>query len=51
LNWLYTNHPDAYLFGTLCEMNAFNKGAGIRGGEPMENAQGRGIQRNSDAGL
>jgi hypothetical protein len=26
LNWLYTNHPDAYLFGTLCEMNAFNKG-------------------------
>lgn len=27
LNWLYTNHPDAYLFGTLCEMNAFNKGS------------------------
>lgn len=26
LNWLYTNHPDAYLFGTLCEANAFNKG-------------------------
>jgi hypothetical protein len=26
LNWLYTNYPDAYLFGTLCEMNAFNKG-------------------------
>jgi hypothetical protein len=20
-----TNHPDAYLFGTLCEANAFNK--------------------------
>lgn len=26
LNWLYTNHPDAYLFGALCEANAFNKG-------------------------
>ena len=26
LNWLYTNHPDAYLFGSLCEANAFNKG-------------------------
>jgi hypothetical protein len=26
LNWLYTNHPDAYLFGTLCEANAFMKG-------------------------
>jgi hypothetical protein len=26
LNWLWTNHPDAYLFGTLCEANAFNKG-------------------------
>lgn len=26
LNWLYTNHPDAYLFGCLCEANAFNKG-------------------------
>jgi hypothetical protein len=25
LNWLYTNHPDAYLFGTLAEANAFNK--------------------------
>ena len=25
LNWLFTNHPDAYLFGTLCEANAFNK--------------------------
>lgn len=25
LNWLYTNHPDAYLFGSLCEANAFNK--------------------------
>jgi hypothetical protein len=26
LNWLYTNHPDAYLFGSLCEANSFNKG-------------------------
>jgi len=26
LNWLFANHPDAYLFGTLCEANAFNKG-------------------------
>jgi hypothetical protein len=26
LNWLFTRHPDAYLFGTLCEANAFNKG-------------------------
>lgn len=26
LNWLYTAHPDAYLFGSLCEANAFNKG-------------------------
>lgn len=26
LNWLWTRHPDAYLFGTLCEANAFNKG-------------------------
>jgi hypothetical protein len=25
LNWLYTNHPDAYLFGSLAEANAFNK--------------------------
>lgn len=25
LNWLYTNHPDAYLFGSLCEANAFDK--------------------------
>lgn len=25
LNWLLTNHPDAYLFGSLCEANAFNK--------------------------
>jgi hypothetical protein len=25
LNWLYTNHPDAYLFGALCEANAFMK--------------------------
>lgn len=29
LNWLMTNHPDAYLFGTLCEANAFNKGSAI----------------------
>lgn len=25
LNWLYTNHFDAYLFGSLAEANAFNK--------------------------
>jgi hypothetical protein len=25
LNWLFTYHPDAYLFGSLCEANAFNK--------------------------
>ena len=25
LNWLYTNHFDCYLFGSLCEANAFNK--------------------------
>lgn len=25
LNWLWTTHPDAYLFGTLAEANAFNK--------------------------
>jgi hypothetical protein len=25
LNWLYTNHFDAYLFGSLCEANAFDK--------------------------
>jgi hypothetical protein len=25
LNWLFTNHPDAYLFGALCEANAFAK--------------------------
>lgn len=25
LNWLYTNHFDAYLFGALAEANAFNK--------------------------
>lgn len=23
LNWLFTNHPDAYLFGSLCEAEAF----------------------------
>src|SRR6266704_2111749 len=27
LNWLFTNWPDAYLFGSLCEANAFNKNA------------------------
>ncbi len=27
LNWLYTKHPDAYLFGSLCEAEAFNKDA------------------------
>ena len=26
LNWLYTSHFDVYLFGSLCEANAFNKG-------------------------
>lgn len=25
LNWLFTNHPDAYLFGTLCEAYMFDK--------------------------
>lgn len=25
LAWLYTIHPDAYLSGSLCEANAFNK--------------------------
>lgn len=25
LNWLYTNHFDAYLFGSLAEANAFDK--------------------------
>lgn len=25
LNWLWTTYPDAYLFGTLAEANAFNK--------------------------
>jgi hypothetical protein len=25
LNWLFTRYPDAYLFGSLCEANAFNK--------------------------
>lgn len=25
LNWLYTYHFDAYLFGSLCEASAFNK--------------------------
>lgn len=25
LGWLFTKHPDAYLFGSLCEANAFNK--------------------------
>ena len=29
LNWLYTNHPDAYLFGTLAEANFFNKGSAL----------------------
>lgn len=24
LNWLYTNHPDAYLFGSLAEAHGFN---------------------------
>jgi hypothetical protein len=30
LNWLWTNHPDAYLFGTLAEMNFFNKGNALQ---------------------
>lgn len=25
LNWLFTNHPDAYLAGSLAQANAFNK--------------------------
>lgn len=25
LNWLFTYHPDCYLFGSLCEANAFDK--------------------------
>lgn len=29
LNWLYTTHPDVYLFGSLVEANAFNKGKGF----------------------
>jgi hypothetical protein len=31
LNWLFTNHPDAYLFGSLCEANAFNKDVNAAG--------------------
>jgi hypothetical protein len=31
LNWLYTNHPDAYLFGSLAEANAFNKSVDAAG--------------------
>jgi len=31
LNWLFTNHPDAYLFGSLCEANAFNKAVDAAG--------------------
>jgi hypothetical protein len=27
LNWLWANHPDAYLFGSLCEATAFTKDA------------------------
>lgn len=29
LNWLWTNHPDVYLFGTLTEANYFNKGTAL----------------------
>lgn len=29
LNWLWTNHPDAYLYGTLAEANYFNKGSAL----------------------
>lgn len=31
LNWLYTNYPDAYLFGSLAEANAFNKAVDAAG--------------------
>ncbi len=31
LNWLFTNHPDAYLFGSLCEANAFDKAVDAAG--------------------
>ena len=31
LNWLYTNHFDAYLFGSLCEANAFDKAVDVAG--------------------
>ncbi len=31
LNWLYTNHPDAYLFGSLCEARAFNQNLDVAG--------------------
>lgn len=31
LNWLYTNHPDAYLFGSLAEANAFDKKIDLAG--------------------
>lgn len=27
VNWLFTAHPDLYLFGSLCEAEAFNKDA------------------------
>jgi hypothetical protein len=29
LNWLWTAHPDAYLFGTLAEAAFFNKGSAL----------------------
>lgn len=29
LNWLWTSHPDAYLFGTLAEANFFNRGSAL----------------------
>ena len=29
LQWLFTNHPDAYLFGTLAEANFFNRGEAL----------------------
>lgn len=31
LNWLYSTHPDAYLFGTLTEANAFDKAVDVAG--------------------
>jgi hypothetical protein len=35
LNWLWTNHPDAYVFGTLAEANFF-----VRGNDALQMAAG-----------